>query len=263
MLCVSREGVTECALKLQRAGLISVARGHVSVLDRQGLERRSCECYAMVKHEYNRLLPTRLAACAVLEPGGGPNSIRCVGGAFVTLRAFARRPARTDSERLRPVSSLKALPDTRVGPPARRSTDVFRARTLGALGLAGNGTSHDGAEHGAAARHSDVGGYLRAHCTRPRPQRRLNRLWKRSASPARRSTSVCTGRCRSIGLRPSPVRLVRLTNEALATDAYALWGLEGKPFSLKPPKPWSPPIYTGASCRRMFTKRQYKRPERG
>ena len=57
MLGVRREGVTEAALKLQRAGLISYARGRVSVLDRPGLERRTCECYAVVKKEYDRLLP--------------------------------------------------------------------------------------------------------------------------------------------------------------------------------------------------------------
>ncbi|HET7526234.1 MAG TPA: helix-turn-helix domain-containing protein, partial [Burkholderiaceae bacterium] len=61
MLGVRREGVTESALKLQRAGLISYARGHISVLDRQGLERRSCECYAVVKKEYDRLLPDQVA----------------------------------------------------------------------------------------------------------------------------------------------------------------------------------------------------------
>ncbi|MDM0109579.1 Crp/Fnr family transcriptional regulator [Variovorax sp. J22R24] len=61
MLGVRREGVTEGALKLQRAGLISYARGHISVLDRQGLERRSCECYAVVKKEYDRLLPDKIA----------------------------------------------------------------------------------------------------------------------------------------------------------------------------------------------------------
>lgn len=57
MLGVRREGVTEAALKLQRAGLISYSRGHVTVLDRPGLERRACECYAVVKAEYARLLP--------------------------------------------------------------------------------------------------------------------------------------------------------------------------------------------------------------
>jgi CRP-like cAMP-binding protein len=61
MLGVRREGVTEAALKLQRAGLISYARGHVKVLDRTGLERRTCECYAVVRTEYVRLLPRRTA----------------------------------------------------------------------------------------------------------------------------------------------------------------------------------------------------------
>lgn len=61
MLGVRREGVTEAALKLQQAGLISYARGHITVLDRVGLEKRTCECYAVVKREYDRLLPERLA----------------------------------------------------------------------------------------------------------------------------------------------------------------------------------------------------------
>ena len=59
MLGVRREGVTEGALKLQKAGLISYARGHITILDRPGLEARSCECYAVVKKEYDRLLPTK------------------------------------------------------------------------------------------------------------------------------------------------------------------------------------------------------------
>lgn len=58
MLGVRREGVTEAALNLQRSGLIRYARGHISVLDRPGLERRTCECYAVVRKEYERLLPT-------------------------------------------------------------------------------------------------------------------------------------------------------------------------------------------------------------
>ena len=57
MLGVRREGVTEAALKLQKAGLIRYARGHIAVLDRDGLEQRACECYAVVKKEYDRLLP--------------------------------------------------------------------------------------------------------------------------------------------------------------------------------------------------------------
>jgi CRP-like cAMP-binding protein len=62
MLGVRREGVTEGALKLQQAGLIRYARGHISVLDRIGLQKRSCECYAVVKKEYDRLLPAKPAA---------------------------------------------------------------------------------------------------------------------------------------------------------------------------------------------------------
>ena len=62
MLGVRREGVTEAALKLQGAGLIRYARGRITVLDRDALEQRSCECYAVVKREYDRLLPARVAA---------------------------------------------------------------------------------------------------------------------------------------------------------------------------------------------------------
>jgi CRP-like cAMP-binding protein len=58
MLGVRRSGVTESALKLQRAGLIRYARGRITVLDRGGLEKRSCECYGVVKKEYDRLLPS-------------------------------------------------------------------------------------------------------------------------------------------------------------------------------------------------------------
>jgi CRP-like cAMP-binding protein len=62
MLGVRREGVNEAAHKLQLAGLISHARGRITVLDRAGLEKRTCECYAVVKREYDRLLPDKLAA---------------------------------------------------------------------------------------------------------------------------------------------------------------------------------------------------------
>ena len=62
MLGVRREGVTEGALKLQNLGLIRYSRGRISVLDRPGLEQRSCECYAVVKKEYDRLLPVKVAA---------------------------------------------------------------------------------------------------------------------------------------------------------------------------------------------------------
>ena len=56
MLGVRREGITEAAGNLQRAGLISYRRGHIAVLDRKGLEKHSCECYAVGKKEIDRLL---------------------------------------------------------------------------------------------------------------------------------------------------------------------------------------------------------------
>ena len=57
MLGVRREGVTEAAGKLQRAGLIEYNRGKITVINRPGVENRSCECYQVVKTEFDRLLP--------------------------------------------------------------------------------------------------------------------------------------------------------------------------------------------------------------
>ena len=68
MLGVRREGVTEAALKLQKAGLISYARGHINVIDRPGLEEQTCECYDVVKKN--------TTGCC---PRDKPNSERCAG----------------------------------------------------------------------------------------------------------------------------------------------------------------------------------------
>jgi hypothetical protein len=57
LLGVRREGVTAAAGRLQAAGLIRYRRGRISALDRGGLEQRACECYAVVRNEYERLLP--------------------------------------------------------------------------------------------------------------------------------------------------------------------------------------------------------------
>jgi len=62
MLGVRREGVTEAAGNVQRAGLIAYQRGRITVLDRAGLEARTCECYAVVKKEIDRLLPGIIVA---------------------------------------------------------------------------------------------------------------------------------------------------------------------------------------------------------
>jgi CRP-like cAMP-binding protein len=68
MLGVRREGVTEAAGKLHAAGLIENQRGWITVLDRAGLEARVCECYAVVKNEYDRLLPEIIIAASQARP---------------------------------------------------------------------------------------------------------------------------------------------------------------------------------------------------
>jgi CRP-like cAMP-binding protein len=62
MLGVRREGVTEAAGSLHRAGIIDYQRGHITILNRALLEQRTCECYAVVKKEYDRLLPSKMAS---------------------------------------------------------------------------------------------------------------------------------------------------------------------------------------------------------
>jgi CRP-like cAMP-binding protein len=69
LLGVRREGVTGGALKLQKAGLIHYRRGHIAIIDRSGLEARSCECYGVVRRVYDRLSHAHSAIRRVPEPG--------------------------------------------------------------------------------------------------------------------------------------------------------------------------------------------------
>jgi CRP-like cAMP-binding protein len=71
-LGVRRESITGCACRLQRQGLIRYTRGHISLLDRCGLERQACECYGIVKSEYQRLLPGPLAVAKAAKVAWEP-----------------------------------------------------------------------------------------------------------------------------------------------------------------------------------------------
>jgi CRP-like cAMP-binding protein len=89
LLGVRREGVTAAALKLQQAGVIRYRRGHIAVLDRQRLEQRTCECYAVAKKEYDRLLPMPMRESAPMPPGA---AIQPRLYALSDRRAAAPRP---------------------------------------------------------------------------------------------------------------------------------------------------------------------------
>jgi CRP-like cAMP-binding protein len=92
MLGVRGEGVTEAALKLQRAGLIGYARGHIKVLDREGLEHRTCECNAVVKAEYARLLPNGAANQPQTPQGPGQGPPYCEDATSRRIDAHGLRP---------------------------------------------------------------------------------------------------------------------------------------------------------------------------
>jgi CRP-like cAMP-binding protein len=76
MLGVRREGVTEAAGNLQAAGLIQYSRGRITILDRTKLEQRVCECYGVVKKEFDRLLPYRIHATAITADRRHPSEYR-------------------------------------------------------------------------------------------------------------------------------------------------------------------------------------------
>ncbi len=71
MLGVRREGVTEAAGILQRSGLLHCSRGRITVVDRAGIEEHCCECYGVVKREYDRLLPNVAPPAAVSPDRSG------------------------------------------------------------------------------------------------------------------------------------------------------------------------------------------------
>ena len=77
-----REGVTEAAGGLQRAGIVSYSRGHIKVLDRPGLERAACECYGVVKMEFDRLMAQR--------PAKNPTSLPAAEIGDAAVHAAAR-----------------------------------------------------------------------------------------------------------------------------------------------------------------------------
>ena len=89
MLGVRREGITEAAGNLQRAGVINYRRGHISVLERSGLEARACECYAVVKKELSRLLSgVRYRQGIATASGNRPRSTGAPGE--IVKQNFAR-----------------------------------------------------------------------------------------------------------------------------------------------------------------------------
>ena len=94
MLCVRREGVTAAAQQLQKLGLVHCTRGHIAVLDRRGLEERACECYAVVRKEYERLLPhytepTGRGSAAARRDTGRPSP----AGVFASERTTTPQPS--------------------------------------------------------------------------------------------------------------------------------------------------------------------------
>lgn len=76
MLGVRREGVTEAAGKLQKLGVIEYSRGQITVLDRPQLEQLSCECYAVVKKETDRLMPCPITLSAIIHPADVVRTIK-------------------------------------------------------------------------------------------------------------------------------------------------------------------------------------------
>ena len=102
MLGVRREGVTDAAGRLQRAGVIEYCRGHITVLDRPRLEQLCCECYAVVKKENDRLLPWNVKNQHRTETTSfrGEQSIGEAPGRSDSSRTEQGRPQQTDNSKL-------------------------------------------------------------------------------------------------------------------------------------------------------------------
>ena len=145
MLGVRREGVTECALRLQSLGLIRYARGHILVVDRMGLEKQACECYAMVKKEYERLLLPQTTAPPDLP---------------VTAEALADQATAPNNAPTPAVIAMASAPQKQtrhaaartLAPPARAATAPNRARK--ASDIPGSSDT----DHEAGRRHQAVVG---------------------------------------------------------------------------------------------------------
>ena len=94
MLGVRREGVTAAARTLQKLGLVHCSRGHIAVLDRRGLEQRACECYAVIRKEYERMLPREGATQKRDSLIAPPRTARQVSArVFVSERTAVAQPA--------------------------------------------------------------------------------------------------------------------------------------------------------------------------
>jgi hypothetical protein len=117
MLGVRREGVTEAAGKLQRSGLIRYARGHIEVIDRPGIEAIACECYAVVRTEFDRLLPAYSAADALgsgaVQPAAQVPVFRRIAGGHSTATfdcLALRQSGRRSHSRFPGLSSMRFRP---------------------------------------------------------------------------------------------------------------------------------------------------------
>ncbi|TDP74703.1 Crp-like helix-turn-helix protein [Roseateles toxinivorans] len=120
MLGVRREGVTEVAFAMQRLGLIHYVRGRILVLDRRGLERRTCECYAVVEREYHRLLPGRVATPVPQWSTVGPWNQTTVPNNLPTPAVIAMARA--------PQKKTRHAPAKTLAPPALAATPPNKAR---------------------------------------------------------------------------------------------------------------------------------------